>query len=364
MSTPLQGLKVLEYSNFIAGPYCAKLLADMGALITKVEVPGRGDPARSYGPFPEDIPDLEKSGLFFFLGTDKRSITLDPSSFTGRELFLRLASNTDILIEDSGPAAMQALGLDYQSLKAINPGLVFVSITPYGQHGPKAHWKASHINSFHASGEGYTLPGGVTHTLFPERGPVAAGVHLNQSQSEIYMDSAIRTGLGTPEEPLCPCLQGGLTTVPDFFRPVDQPGEEVSQLFLDRGFGAQAQVRGDLFARPVPDRLGSIEIRTIPRQAHQPKAQAGGSQVGTHGVTMMGWSVVPDYGQWSGILTTQLLQEGGGGLGVAVSLQFHNLHLAGLEAHRRIIAGLFAPPEAARIYQYRLSFEHPVGVQR
>ena len=189
MSTPLQGLKVLEYSNFIAGPYCAKLLADMGALITKVEVPGRGDPARSDGPFPEDIPDLEKSGLFFFLGTDKRSITLDPSSFTGRELFLRLASNTDILIEDSGPAAMQALGLDYQSLKAINPGLVFVSITPSGQHGPKAHWKASHINSFPASGEGYTLPGGATHTLFPERGPVAAGVHLGEYDSGLLAAS-------------------------------------------------------------------------------------------------------------------------------------------------------------------------------
>ena len=177
------------------------------------------------------------------------------------------------------------------------------------------------------------------------------------------MESAIRTGLGTPEELLCLRLQGGLTTVPDFLRPVGQLGEEVSQLSLHRGFGAQAQVRGDLFARPVPDRLGSIEIRTISRQAHQSQAQARGSQVGTHGVTMMGWSVVPDYGQWSGMRISQLLQEGGGGLGVAVPLQFHNLHLAGFEAHRRIIAGLFTPPGAGRIYQCWLSLEHPFPSQ-
>ena len=80
------------------------------------------------------------------------------------------------------------------------------------------------------------------------------------------MDSATRTALVTPEELLCPRLQGCPTTVPDFFRPVGQLGEEVTQLFLHRSFGAQAQVRGDLFARPVPDRLGSIEIRTIPRR--------------------------------------------------------------------------------------------------
>ena len=183
MSLPFDGLRVLEYSSFIAGPYCAKLLADMGALVTKVEIPGQGDTARSYGPFPGDVPDREKSGLFFFLGTNKRSVTLDPASLTGRELFLRLASNTDVLVEDSSPAAMQELGLDYQSLKTINTGLVYVSITHYGQGGPKAHWKACHINSFHASGEEYTLPVGVSHDLLPDQGTLAAGVHRGEYES-------------------------------------------------------------------------------------------------------------------------------------------------------------------------------------
>ena len=186
---------------------------------------------------------------------------------------------------------------------------------------------------------------------------------LNQSQSGIYMDGGINTGLSGSEELLCPSLQDSPAPLLDLFPPRGQLGEEVTQFFLHRGSGAQAQVRGGLFPCPVPDRLGSIEIRTVSRQAHQSQAQAGGSQVGTHGVTMMGWSVVPDDVQWSGVLIPQLLQESGRGFGVAVPLQFHNLHLASLQAHRRIIAGLFAPPGAARIYQRRLSLEYPFPPQ-
>ena len=186
---------------------------------------------------------------------------------------------------------------------------------------------------------------------------------LNQSQSGIYMDGGINTGLSGSEELFCPSLQDSPAPLLDLFPPRGQLGEEVTQFFLHRGSGAQAQVRGGLFPCPVPDRLGSIEIRTVSRQAHQSQAQAGGSQVGTQGVTMMDWSVVPDDVQWSGVLIPQLLQEGSGGLGVAVPLQFHDLHLAGLQAHRRIIAGLFAPPGAGRAYQRRLSLEHPFPPQ-
>ena len=82
------------------------------------------------------------------------------------------------------------MGLDYASLNKSNPGLVQVSITPYGQDGPKSSWKASHLNSFHASGEGYTLPGGETHALFPERGPVAGGAHLGEYDAGLMAASA------------------------------------------------------------------------------------------------------------------------------------------------------------------------------
>ena len=180
MSAPFRGLTVLEYADFIAGPYCAKLLADLGARVVKIEPPETGDSARSHGPFPGNIPDREKSGLFLYLGVNKWSVTLNPMTPVGRELFVNLASTADVLIEDTAPGTMAKMGLDFAILKEINPRIVYVSITPYGQNGPKADWKAHHINSFHASGEGFTLPGGPTHAIFPDRAPVAAGAHLGE----------------------------------------------------------------------------------------------------------------------------------------------------------------------------------------
>ncbi len=97
------------------------------------------------------------------------------------------------------------------------------------------------------------------------------------------MDGGIKTGLSAFEELLRPGLQDCATPLLDLLRAVGQLGEEVSQLFPHRGFGAQAQVRGDLFAWSVPDRLVGIEIRTISRQVHQSQAQAGCRQVGTQG---------------------------------------------------------------------------------
>ncbi len=177
-----EGITILEFAGFIAGPFCTKLLGDMGARVIKIEPPGYGDPARHFGPFPDDVPDPETSGLFLYLNTDKESVTLDVSTATGRELFLRLASSADLLVEDRSTApvdgSMESLGLGYDVLKERNPSLVHLSITPFGLTGPKASWKARHVNTFHASGEGYTLPGGLGYTLNPDRAPVAAGVHL------------------------------------------------------------------------------------------------------------------------------------------------------------------------------------------
>ena len=172
MSAPFEGITVLEYADFIAGPYCGRLLADMGARVVKIEPPGAGDSARSYGPFPGDVPDREKSGLFLYLGVNKRSVTLDPVTPAGRDLFVKLAAKADVVLEDKTPGGMALLGLDYPTQREINARLVYVSITPYGQNGPKAGWKARHINSFHASGEGYTLPGGATFAALPVRPPV------------------------------------------------------------------------------------------------------------------------------------------------------------------------------------------------
>jgi crotonobetainyl-CoA:carnitine CoA-transferase CaiB-like acyl-CoA transferase len=147
----LQGVRLLEYGQLVSAPYCAKLLADLGAECIKVEEPPSGDPARRRGPFPEDIPHPEKSGLFLYVNTNKLGITLDPSTPTGRLIFQRLTQEADILIEDRPPGEMERLGLGYAALSALNPALIVTSITPFGQSGPYRDYKCYHLNLYHTS---------------------------------------------------------------------------------------------------------------------------------------------------------------------------------------------------------------------
>ncbi|MBI2907648.1 MAG: CoA transferase [Chloroflexi bacterium] len=143
----LSWLKVIEYGEFISAPYCGKLMADLGAEVIKVEAPDGGDRSRQFGPFLNDIPHPERSGLFLGLNTSKLGITLDVSTVTGRNMLLRLLKEADVFIENNGPQKMKALGLDYEELHKINPGLVVTSITPYGQSGPYRDYVAYDINS-------------------------------------------------------------------------------------------------------------------------------------------------------------------------------------------------------------------------
>ena len=147
----LQGVRLLEYGQLVSAPYCAKLLADLGAECIKIEQPPSGDPARRRGPFPEDIPHPEKSGLFLYVNTNKLGVTLDPSTPTGRVIFQRLVQEADILIEDRPPGEMERLGLGYVALSALNPALIVTSITPFGQTGPYKDYKCYHLNLYHAS---------------------------------------------------------------------------------------------------------------------------------------------------------------------------------------------------------------------
>ena len=153
----LAGTRIVELAEFVAGPYCSKLLADLGAEVVKIERPPRGDPARSSGPFPGDLPHPEKSGLFLYVNSNKLGITLDVGTATGREVFRRLVEHADVLIEDLAPGAMDELGLGYASLKAANPRLIMTSITPFGQTGSSRDYKARQLNVFHARGRGYSL---------------------------------------------------------------------------------------------------------------------------------------------------------------------------------------------------------------
>jgi CoA:oxalate CoA-transferase len=188
----LEGVKVLELCQLVAGPYCTKLLADLGAEVVKIERPGGGDAARSLPPFLHDIPDAEGSGLFLYLNTNKFGVTLNVATATGKDIFLELAKQADILVEDNPPQWMTERGLDYQSLKEINPRLIMTSITPFGQSGPYRNYKAYPLNVFQFGGEGYLTPGGVENISRP---PLKVGRFLADYDSGLSAAIAILAAL-------------------------------------------------------------------------------------------------------------------------------------------------------------------------
>jgi len=114
----LADLEVLEYADFVSAPFCTKLMADLGAEVIKIEEPSFGDTARRTGPFPNDIPHPERSGLFLYLNTNKRSITLNPQTLTGANIFKEMVKTADILVENMPPSTMEKLGLDYEALSS------------------------------------------------------------------------------------------------------------------------------------------------------------------------------------------------------------------------------------------------------
>ena len=137
----LEGVRILDLSKGISGPYCTRLLGGFGADVIKVEKPGEGDESRKVGPFPEDIPHPEKSALFLHLNINKKGVTLNLESAAGRDILLRLVERSDILVESFKPGQMSNWGLDYESLEKINPGLVMTSISPFGQTGPYRNYR-------------------------------------------------------------------------------------------------------------------------------------------------------------------------------------------------------------------------------
>ena len=167
----LYDIKVLDFTNYLAGPYCTKLLADYGADVVKVERPNTGDGARRLGPFPGDQPHWEKSGLFLHLNTNKRGVTLDLRAEAARKIVRELVEEADIVVESFRPGVMARLGLDFQTLKGINPRLGMTSISNFGQTGPYRDYKASEIIFYGMGGELYS-------TGLEEREPIKLGADV------------------------------------------------------------------------------------------------------------------------------------------------------------------------------------------
>jgi crotonobetainyl-CoA:carnitine CoA-transferase CaiB-like acyl-CoA transferase len=163
----LADVQILDLSQGIAGPYCTKWFSDFGATVIKVEPP-KGDSARLVGPFPDDVPDPEKSGLFLYLNTRKRGITLDLDQERGRAIFLRLAAEANIIVDDSQPGTMARRGLAYEDLSAQNPGLIFVAISNFGQTGPYRDYPATELTLEAFSGT-------MSDRVLADRNPIKMG---------------------------------------------------------------------------------------------------------------------------------------------------------------------------------------------
>ena len=188
MNQTLDGIKVVELAQYISGPYCGMLLAGWGAQLTKIEGPAAGDISRRCGPFPKDNFHIDKSALFHYLNRNKQGITLDIRNATGREILLELIKDADVLIEDMLPGVAQNLKLDYRNLKAVNPKLIVVSITPFGQTGPYKDYKAYAINAS-------ALGGMSTIVGEAQREPLAPPFALGHFQTGIIAANAVMFAL-------------------------------------------------------------------------------------------------------------------------------------------------------------------------
>jgi crotonobetainyl-CoA:carnitine CoA-transferase CaiB-like acyl-CoA transferase len=168
----MNGLRVIDLSTEIAGPYCSKLLADAGAEVVKVEEPG-GDPLRRWSASHQDLPRGTDGALFRFLNQNKRGIELDLASEGGRRALLDLAATADLVIESFGAGGLAQRGLSFDQLGARQPGISLLSISPFGLTGPCAARPATE----------WTLQAAIGSTAYrglPERGPVAAGGRIGE----------------------------------------------------------------------------------------------------------------------------------------------------------------------------------------
>lgn len=191
MTAPLDGLRVLDLSRVLAGPWCTQLLADLGADVIKVERPGRGDDTRQWGPHwlanADGSPGTESS-YYLSANRNKRSVTIDLSSAAGQEIVTDLARSSDVLVENFKVGGLVDKGLDYETLRLVNPRLVYASITGFGQTGPRA------------SDPGYdylaqALSGFMSVTGDADGPPVRAGVAVSDLSTGMYTSVAVLAAL-------------------------------------------------------------------------------------------------------------------------------------------------------------------------
>src|ERR687887_198311 len=184
MPQPLEGLRVLDLSRVLAGPFCTMLLGDLGAEVIKVERPGTGDDSRAWGPpFAAG-----ESAYYLCANRNKKSITVNLKSATGQEIIRRLACLSDVLVENFKVGELTELGLGYDQLKMFNPGLVYCSISGYGQTGPDSGLPGY---DFIIQGRG----GVMSITGEPAGEPMKVGVAIVDITAGLFAANAIQAAL-------------------------------------------------------------------------------------------------------------------------------------------------------------------------
>jgi crotonobetainyl-CoA:carnitine CoA-transferase CaiB-like acyl-CoA transferase len=186
MTLPLAGLRVLDLSRVLSGPYCTMLLADMGAEVIKVEVPGEGDLTRGKGD-----PESEARGgqpVFFELNRNKKSLTLNLKAEAGKDIFRRLVKTSDVLVENYRPDVMERLGLGYTVLSQINPRLIYCGISGFGKTGPYSLWPA-----YDQIAQG--MSGLMSVTGDHQSGPMRVGVSIADTIAGLFATCGILLAL-------------------------------------------------------------------------------------------------------------------------------------------------------------------------
>ena len=237
MKKALDSIKVLDLSRALAGPYCTMMLADMGAEVIKVEMPGTGDDSRAWGP-----PFVEgESAYFMSINRNKKSITLDMKGSKAIEIIMKLIKGSDVLVENFRPGAMERLGLGYQQVKAVNPRLVYCSISGFGQNGPYRM-----LPGFDQVLQG--MGGLMSITGEPDGPPVKVGVPIADITAGMFAAYGIAIALFTREK--------------------TGSGQMVDISLLDSQVALLTYRAGSFFASgEIPKRIGSGHPVIVPYQA-------------------------------------------------------------------------------------------------
>ncbi len=243
----LAHIKVLDLSRVLAGPWCTQILADLGADVIKVERPGVGDDTRHWGPpFLKDAQgnDTDEASYFSCTNRNKRSITLDLANPKAQALLRQLALQSDVLVENFKVSGLKAYGLDYESLKALNPRLIYCSITGFGQTGPYSQ-RAGYDLMIQATSGMMSITGRADDV--PGGGPQRVGVALTDLFTGVYASTAVLAAIEVRHQ--------------------TGAGQHIDMALLDVGMAILAnQGTGFLNTGKVPQRQGNSHPSLAPYQ--------------------------------------------------------------------------------------------------